>query len=296
MFLLASCQESVYVDDTQTTIENDVAIDPANKVNHDIVSRLQAFNDSLIANAPATPNVNKGNLQRGLNIALADCWGLLEGASWGLQFGSYLGPNTAVIAASILGPLRGAYLSYGASSYTITPTFPTFDQCVASYIYMTETVTDFQPYLPKKISLNLSEEKQHLMISGAKHNLLLENMRDKHFSSTSIIQALDKGALSENEYSILNHLITKTLFKNSVPYNFAEMRFDFGEKANQIISLYRQAILTSTNSYNDVETISNRYISEISSTEELNMETADNITSSICVLASSSEYWKVFDN
>ncbi len=249
--------------------------------------------------------IDKGKLKRGITIALEDCWGLLEGASWGLQFGSYLGPNTAVIAASILGPLRGAYCSYKAANYEIispdttenNSSYPTFNDCVEAYIYMRESGLDFNEYLPKKISLELPESKRDLMIAGAKHNLLLENIKENKLSSTPLsVAAISKKILTREEFMILSNPKARKLFNKAESNNTSGNPFDYGTVANEVISLYKEAIQNSSSSYRDVQHISNRYISEITSTNELNEENIDYLTSSICVLASSSEYWQVYDN
>ncbi|MDE5793858.1 MAG: hypothetical protein K2I08_03975 [Muribaculaceae bacterium] len=302
--VLGSCQETVYLDDIVESKSKSTIIDQNSKVSDGMVSRLRAYNDSLVKNMPASTNIDKGKLKRGITIALEDCWGLLEGASWGLQFGSYLGPNTAVIAASILGPLRGAYCSYKAANYEIVSpdttenysSYPTFNECVKAYVYMRESGLDFNEYLPKKISLEIPENKRDLMIAGAKHNLLLENIKEKKLSSISAKTAFEKEIITREEFIILTDPKTRLLFKKAESNNTSENPFDYGTVANEVISLYKEAIQNTSSSYRDVQHISNRYISEITSTNELNEENIDYLTSSICVLASSSEYWQVYDN
>lgn len=293
ILVLGSCQESVYVDDVQESTSKITDIKPIDKVDDDIVARLQAYNDSLLLITSSTNGNNKGDLERGLEIAIADLIGVCKGAWDGYKYGKYLGPNAAVIAASILGPFRGAYYSYKAANDDIAIR-TSYETCIGAYIEMKEEDKDYTQYYPKKVVLNIPEGKQDILLYGAMHNLILDNLVNKRISTTSIEEALASNILTTDEYNVLTQSFVKKLFQEPIIVNSSDLQSDLGELSSSIIILYDNALRTSTVSYKDVEKITNKYLAEVFSTLELEETEATQLASCICAFVSSSEYWKVY--
>ena len=301
MFLLGACQESVSGDEIQESNGKSMIIESSDKVPNDIVARLQAYNDSLYSSAATSSSINgtssfRDKLKKWLDISVADFIGRCEGTCYGLTIGGIAGPEGMAIGAAVLGPLVGACRSYqAANSYASIPVKITFNNSIPAYIKMKEDITDYSPYYPDKIDLQLPPDKLDLLIEGAQHNLLLDNITKNTFSSTTAEEAYAKGILSEEEYLVLSDSRTPAILFRLVYSNTSDDSYDFGETSNAIIKLYKEAIQELSNDYIDVESISNRYVSEIYSSSELEETQKDNIVSSIGVMASSVEYWKVFD-
>lgn len=289
ILILGSCQESAYVDDIQESSSKASVLSP--KVEDDVITKLQAYNDSLNNNTESVYSINRSS-KSSLDVALADCIGFWNGAAVGMTVTAAGGPLVSAWGGLIGGTLFGAYNSYIASSNSIIVPADGYNQSVSAYIKMKEEIEDYQEHYPAMIALNLPAGKQDLQIAGAQHNLTLNNIKKKRFSSTSLKKAYDNGTLTKNEYLVLGHKDMRILFDNMRNNQLSSIP---GEKPKTIIRLYNQAVLNSAFSYTDIESISNRYIGEVYSTEELDADQKDNIASSICVLVSSVEYWKAFD-
>ena len=150
---------------------------------------------------------------------------------------------------------------------------------------------------PKPIVLDLHQNdgEPNPIIHRAPMRIYLDNLVKQNHSKTSLLNAVKHGIITKTEYFILKDQQTITAL-GLKPANLTnQMAFDFGEKPNNIIKLYKQAIRAFSKSYTDIGLISNRYISEILSTMEFDESQKDNLISSICVLASSAEYWDIFN-
>ena len=291
ILILGSCRESEYVDYYPESASKIKAIDSFDKVNIGIVARLQAYNDSLSNNDESLFSINGMSSSPNVNVALADFRGFWKGASLGFGYASVLGSDAALEGGMALGVLIGAYSSSRAGSPTVPPSSEDYNKCISAYIKMKEEFYYNCEYYLSFITLNLPVYKKWLRIAGVQHNLVLGNIMGNRFSTSSLKNAYDNEIISKSEFIVLGHRETRNIFDDFVNVQFS---LNLEEKQDAIIDLYHRAIQTLANSYNDVENISNRYISEIFSSSELESSQKDILSSAICVLASSVEYWKVF--
>ena len=295
ILVLGSCRDSVCIEDIQDPESQINLVDNSNKVGDGLIAKLQAYNDSL---SNQTESVNSSNSsilsKKWVKVAIEDCFGFCEGAAIGMTLGAPGGPETSAAGGLILGTLFGAYRSWKASSVSISPNTSAYDNCVTSYVKMKEEVSDYSEYYPKIISLQIPAEKQKLKIGGAQHNLVLDNIRKKNLSTTTLKDAYDNGIITKEEYNVLYNPNTQRLF-HKMETSINRPSLPSGRITHDVVRLYGKAIENSSNSYDDVENISNRYLSEVFSSVELESAQKDTITSSICVMVSSVEYWKAFD-
>ena len=299
ILILGSCQESSVcmegcMEGLQDSSSEIISINHSNTVKDGVIARLEAYNDSLLL-ISESPSSLKGILSKQyVNVAVKDFFGFWEGAAIGITIGGLAGPEGAAAGGLLMGTLFGAYQSYKAAD-AITRAYPiSFEDCLSAYIKMKEEISDYSDYYPTTLSLSLPEGKQDLQLSGAQHNLVLDNLQKRNFSNTSLEDAYENGTITENEYNILSSTVTKTFFTN-IGSGLRVSTSVLGELPNKIIELYKGVILNSSSSYHDVEYTSNKYISEIFSTIELDSTEKDNVTFAICVMTSSVEYWKPFE-
>ena len=176
ILLLGSCQESTYVEDIQeaSSSSKESLINFNNKIDDGIVTRLQAYNDSLI-NHTETINSANGTLSKPwVKVALADAFGFCEGAAIGMTIGAAGGPLSSAIGGLVSGTCFGAYRSYLAAYPDFQTSTSDYSQYLSAYIKMKEDRIPFSDHYPKIISLNLPERKKGLQISGALHNIILD--------------------------------------------------------------------------------------------------------------------------
>ena len=157
-----------------------------------------------------------------------------------------------------------------------------------------EEKADVSDFRLKKVNLNFTtntERFDRVSSNGIVHNILLDNMINKNISSTPIQKALPK-----THSDILLHPDAETTFRKITSkrnvYLIPELQ---DSETDEIISLFNTAVINGASSYKDLEYISNRYILEVANSKDLTENQQDNVISAVFTMASSAEYWKVFD-
>lgn len=302
MFLLGACQSSIGIDDVQETSDKNLVFNSSkiddDLISSDVVLRLKAYNDSLYNCVAETSSINGNSLRlhRILKISIRDFLGRVEGASYGITIGSLGGPEGIAIGVAILAPLVGAFRSYEAAFPIQIKSDEAYDIFISSFLKMREDCSDYSLHYPMEIILQLPEDKKCLQIDGAQHNLILDNLIKHNYSNATLDEAFAKKLITRKEYKIFRTKEIKQLFKDITNSRWCDYENYYdSEQLNSIVKLYKEAIQDFSNSYSDVENISNRYVSEILSTKELEENQKDELVSSISVLVSSVEYWKGFD-
>lgn len=300
MAVLSSCQSSTIMEEPQINQPRIQSMEHWDIEEDALIIRLQAFNDSILDDAVSVQA--SGDVSKAIDIALNDLSGAYKGAKLGWKLGLLFGPNGGAIGAAIGGPIFGAAKSYIAykryetahsqvrSEDNSFKGYPTLDETISATIKMRETVSDYTVYYPSKISLTLSTSKRDLQNYGAQHNLILDNLKKNNYGN-----GIPLLAFNGIERSVINHPDFVEGYSKLISGTDG-LRPATRDKliADKTITLYINAI-RSAKSYKDIELISNTYIREVTSSNELDIQNEDCVISSICVLASSSEFWKVFN-
>lgn len=258
----------------------------------ELLSRLQAYNDSLLA---IHSNSSRGyftNFLRACYIAVEDAKGAYHGGQIGGQIGSLAGPHGAAVGAAVGAVVCGAGASYGA--YIISRAsseIPAPELVTSVYVDVYKSKVVYSDYYPQAISLQLPDGKTDLLEVGAKHNLVL----DKLFA-TSTSTKIKKGAgnLPDEEANVLDSQEFADGYKAALAkLNSEDDSVDDGTTAGKTMNKYLNLISKSAESFSDFESISNDYINIITKSKELTDIEKDIVYSAICVAVSSVEYWYV---
>ena len=282
--IFASCQSDYMLDESQISVSETVSEDVSFESSM-LINNLENFNDSLFQSSNLMITRSLSGWKRRIAIAAADAMGAWQGIQIGMEVGSLLGPKGAAVGAAVGGIVCGAGASFTAEAGTRSSNAVNIADVIAAAAKMKEStsIQTLQSMMPKIVILNIPNDKKPLQIMGPEHNVTLDNLRKKNltYNEGNAFTREELYVLKDTKFRSAFAVITSGKSYHSPNYKVS----------NRVMQLYVDALNNSSNSCTDVKVISNRYINEVYTSGELTDSEVDGVISSICVLASSVEYW-----
>ena len=297
--------------------------------NSSLLCEMSSFNDSLL-NTKTLTRLSYRNRLNYLSIVCADAMGAYSGGCTGAKMGSVIGhPHVGAAIGAVIcggfssykcydllyhkrvssdvglidGTIRNPLLDGGTEllsrkDLSVTRAFVESDrlepmEVAAAYVPSLLNESSIEENLPKQIKLDLNQGDMGYSEVGAKHNIIVRNLKTKNFVLDSDVKKyLSKEEIYVlespefiHEYDSIVLSLEKSIIKGEIPHNSNH------DIPSLLMNMFTNVLEEYPCDAYDVEFIINKYLDAVQKTPELTLEEKDNIYNALSVAASSFELW-----